>query len=85
MCFLLELLASGRDRGGGVRFFFLLFLRGWEGGRGSWSVQETIILIKKNRFFFSWEGEGEGMEKKVFFFPFYIFSFGGGGGGGVED
>ena len=79
MCFLLEFLASGRDRGGGATFFSLLFLRGWEGGRGSWSVQETIILIlKKNSFFFLGRGGG-GEGKESSFFPFYIFSFGGGG------
>ena len=34
MCFLLESLASGRDRGGGVRFFFSSFSSGVGGGQG---------------------------------------------------
>ena len=34
MCFLLEFLASGRDRGGGVRFFFSSFSSGVGGGQG---------------------------------------------------
>ena len=34
ICFLLEFLASGRDRGGGVRFFFSSFSSGVGGGQG---------------------------------------------------
>ena len=52
------------------------------GGRGRGWYKKQIILSKKKRAFFSWEGEveGEGREKKGRFF-FTSFSFEGGGGG----
>ena len=66
----LEFLASGRDRGGGVRFFFSPFSSGVGGGQG-----DLVGTRNNNPGFFSWEGEGEGREKKVVFF---------GGGGWIE-